>query len=118
MSYNTEAYDMDLHKLEQFIDSVGRVETYPRYIVEWMDVVESDSGSGISFPYTHEEWWSASEGDDLYEFLHEWEDFHANLKNTIYIDIYYQESEDTVKDYISRVYQHKKFTVEDIEKLI
>jgi hypothetical protein len=98
------------------------IEIYPRYVVEWMEVVElmeaeeSDTGSGFSFPRVCEDWWSADRTDDLWDWINDWDD-RASLKNTIYIDVYYQESEDTVRDYIDRVYQHKSFTVEDIEKL-
>ncbi len=113
MSYNTEAYDMDLNKLENFIDTNGDIEIYPRYIIEWMEAVESDTGSGFSFPRVDEDWWSADRTDDLWDWINDWDD-RASLKNTLYIDVYYQESEDTVRDYISRVYQHKSFTVEDI----
>jgi|21_taG_2_1085346.scaffolds.fasta_scaffold05912_2 effector-binding domain-containing protein len=114
MSYNTEAYDMDLNKLENFIDRNGDIEIYPRYIIEWMEAVESDTGSGFSFPRVDEEWWSADRTDALWDRINDWGDNLKIFNTTIYIDVYYQESEDTVRDYISRVYQHKSFTVEDI----
>jgi effector-binding domain-containing protein len=122
MSGEKNINGMTLNKLENFIDTNGDIEIYPRYVVEWMEVVElmeaeeSDTGSGFSFPRVCEDWWSADRTDDLWDWINDWDD-RASLKNTIYIDVYYQESEDTVRDYIDRVYQHKSFTVEDIEKL-
>lgn len=117
MSHNTVAYDMDLHKLENFIHTNGDIEIYPRYVVEWMEVEDSDSGSGFSFPRIDEDYWTADRTDDLWDWINDWDD-RASLENTIYIDVYYQESEDTVRDYISRVYQHKSFTVADIGQII
>ena len=116
MSHNTVAYDMDLHKLEEFINKNGDIEIYPRYVVEWMEVVER-YGDGFSFARIEEDYWTADRTDNLWDWINDWED-RKSLKNTIYIDVYYQESEDTVRDYISRVYQHKSFTVADIGQII
>jgi len=110
MSHNTVAYDMDLHKLEEFIDSNDCVEIYPRYVLSYASIKNPT--------FEEEDWFSANNGDDLYETLHDWEDYHTSLEDLLYIDVYYQDYENGEKDHISRVYQHKNYTVEDIEKLI
>ena len=114
MSGDTVAYDMNLNTLEDWIEVYKDIEIYPRYVIEYKSI----GCNYLGIPYSEEEdWWSGDRGDELFEWLQTWDD-RQSLEDTLYIDVYYQESEDTVKDYISRVYQHKDYTVEDIEKLI
>ena len=114
MSGDTVAYDMNLNTLEDWIEVYKDIEIYPRYIIEYKSI----GCNYLGIPYNEEEdWWSADRGDDLFEWLQTWDD-RQSLEDTLYIDVYYQETDDTVRDYISRVYQHKDYTVEDIEKLI
>tara|TARA_R110000868_G_scaffold44703_2_gene149015 strand:+ start:11 stop:355 length:345 start_codon:yes stop_codon:yes gene_type:complete len=114
MSGDTVAYDMNLNTLEDWIEVYKDIEIYPRYVIEYKSI----GCNYLGIPYSEEEdWWSADRGDDLFEWLQTWDD-RQSLEDTLYIDVYYQETDDTARDYISRVYQHKDYTVEDIEKLI
>lgn len=116
MSGDTVAYDMNLNTLEDWIEVYKDIEIYPRYIIEYKSI----GCNYLGIPHSEEEdWWSGDRGDELFDWLQNWDDnapFH--LEDTLYIDVYYQEDECCCRDYISRVYQHKDYTVEDIEKLI
>jgi hypothetical protein len=123
MSGDTVAYDIDLFKLEDFIEymnhNCGDLEIYPRFVIEYM--TEDTENNRRFRPTLHpeEDWFAADKQESMLEWLKGWDTHgYPDFNSTIYIDVYYQESRDTIRDYISRVYQHKDYTVEDIEKLI
>jgi len=115
MSGEEDINGMTLNKLDIFISQNEDIQIYPRYIIEYKGI----GCNYLGIPHSEEEdWWSGDRGDELFDWLQNWDDnapFH--LEDTLYIDVYYQEDECCCRDYISRVYQHKDYTVEDIEKL-
>lgn len=111
MSGEEDINGMTLNKLDIFISQNEDVQIYPRYIIEYKVFI----GEIVC---DEEDWWSGDRGDDLFDYLQNWDDrAFCNLEDTLCIDIFYQEDEGCCRDYISRVYQHKDYTVEDIEKL-